>query len=181
MIYTKFILNLIQINISEDISLIVLLLFLMPKCFNKTPFIVQYHIRYKRKTTWKPGMEGKCIKGEKSEMTTMFPTKRTVFILLTWDRKYKAASYGLFFLLTAGNKTGSWGKWEFCPYCVERPVEYPNGCLLEAGFMFHTQARKNIFRSYQCIGGTWSQECKKPGIWINLPESVCIVKRCSKT
>lgn len=97
MIYTKFILNLIQINISEDISLIVLLLFLMTKCFNKTPFIVQYHIRYKRKTTWKPAMEGKCVKGEKSEMTTMFPTKRIVFILLTWDRKYKAASCGLFF------------------------------------------------------------------------------------
>lgn len=97
MIYTKFILNLIQINISEDISLIVLLLFLMPKCFNKTPFIVQYHIRYKRKMTWKPAMEGKRIKGEKSEMTTMFPTKRTVFILLTWDRKYKAAHCGLFF------------------------------------------------------------------------------------
>lgn len=114
MIYTKFILNLIQINISEDISLTVLLLFLMPKCFSKTPFIVPYHIRYKRKMTWKPAMEGKRIKGEKSEMTTMFPTKRTVFILLTWDRKYKDASCGLFFpFKTSGNKTGSWGKWKF--------------------------------------------------------------------
>lgn len=179
MIYTKFILNLIQINISEDISLTVLLLFLMPKCFSKTPFIVPYHIRYKRKMTWKPAMEGKRIKGEKSEMTTMFPTKRTVFILLTWDRKYKDASCGLFFpFKTSGNKTGSWGKWKFFPYCVERPVEYPNGCLLEAGFMFHTQARRYVFRSYQCLGGTWSQ---KPGTQINLPGSVCIVRRCSRT
>lgn len=153
----------------------------MPKCFNKTPFIVQYHIRYKRKMTWKPAMEGNILNGRSLRWPPCFRLKELCLYYSLETGNIKMQAVDFFPLLTAGNKTGSWGKWEFCPYCVERPVEYPNGCLLEAGFMFHTQARRYVFRSYQRIGGTWSQDYKKPGIWINLPGSVCTVKRCSKT
>lgn len=69
-----------------------------------------------------------------------------------------------------------------CPHCAERPVEYPNGlCLLEAGFMFHTQPRRYTFGSHWVEVESEVRNIRNQEYGWNFPERMYMVKGCSRT
>lgn len=115
-------------------------------------------------------------------MTTTFLTKRTQCFYSLEIRNKKFKLVGFFLLTTKKATEGELREMVSCPHCAKRPVEYPNGYVywrLDSCFT-HSGKKIRIWEPVS-IRGTWSQEYKKPRVWMKSPRRVYMVKRCSRT